>query len=187
MPKKIILPDGAEKYTSLHRTKGDYEETITQEFEAMAPFLPASVSSILDIGAGLGGIDVLLKDMYPDAMFHLMDGTGMAKHRTSYRAEMEAYNDLHLTVATMHLNGVNAIIYEIDPAAEIHADLVLSLYSWCFHYPSDVYRDLVDRSGASHVIVDVRTDKPEPFPWSSQLIATNKSSERRIYSRNGPL
>jgi len=159
----IKIPFGSEKYARLHRTKADYEESILADYEEMKPYLPDNVSTVLDIGCGLGGIDVLLSRHYPEAEFWLMDGTGDGQRTTGWGETMEPFNDIEMTKRVMELNGVAANCHSIDPDFTIRADLVISLYSWCFHYPASTYIDLVNRSGAHTVIVDVREGQIEPF------------------------
>jgi len=180
--KDIILPEGAEKFTKIHRTEADYQESLHSDFENMLPYLPENVETVLDIGCGLGGIDVLLQRHYPGASFILMDGTGDAPRKVGYGTEMEPFNDMALTMKTMYLNGVQAVESPINPNAEIQCDLVISLLSWCWHYPADVYMSMVKKSDPEICIVDCRAGHPEPFLNGKRILThTYNRGWRTIY------
>lgn len=179
-----------------------YEADLWRTYCEIAPHLPETSWperswASLDIGSGLGGIDVLLSRHYGGALrVNLLDGANdapeMKLHRQTFSSEAVARD--FLTV-----NGVptDRIGYSSPDSTDFtrpwDLDLVLSLGSWCFHYAPDVYLPRLLKVGALRadtvIILDVRRDKGE---WTSQLNAhlrevasiriTNKWA-RGVYAR----
>jgi hypothetical protein len=152
-----------------------YEADLWRTYLEIRTHLPEACSGAsLDIGSGLGGIDVLLSRHYGGELnVNLLDGERdapvMALHRETFSSEAVARDFL---IA----NGVpaNRIGYYTPASASLTKvwDLVLSLGSWCFHYAPDAYLPRLLEGGGLHsdtvIILDVRRDKGE---WASQLNA----------------
>jgi SAM-dependent methyltransferase len=147
-----------------------YTEELTAEYAELGPFLPATADAILDIGCGIGGIDVALSRHY-EAMgqrprVSLLDREGVSDVFYGFREDAAHYNSLDLARAFLALNGVPAAsIDTIDVDAQGFPtdrtyDLVISLLSWGHHYPVHTYLDDVDRalSATGVVVLDVRRD-----------------------------
>jgi len=149
--------------------KRAYVEDLQAEFEILRPHLPAACRSLLDIGCGVAGIDVLLSRFYRQRIerFHLVDKT-QVEERIFYGFKPcgAFYNSLVLAKSLLCMNSVapeRVLCMEADTpwADEIgkgSLDLVLSLLSWGFHYPVAVYLEVVARLLArdGRVILDVR-------------------------------
>lgn len=147
-----------------------YSEMLDSEFACFEPYLPKACDSILDIGGGMGGIDVLLNDHYGGhCSVTLLDGVNDPPEMTHHR---ETFSNFVIACEFLKANGVNEI-RSIDPGKPLRAphffDLIVSLKSWCFHYEPDRYLDFVKGcviKGQTQLIVDVRRDKPE---WERTL------------------
>lgn len=119
---------------------------------------------VLDIGSGLGAIDVCLSKFY-DANCTMIDGEvgngKVTKHAKPF-CSREAV-DLF-----WQENGITPQFYtyrnpdQLDSVSSIF-DTVLSLRSWCFHYPPETYLGFVQRNtcAGSHILVDVRRKERE--------------------------
>lgn len=175
---------------SLDKFSGDrakwhelYERDLAQTFAEIHPFLPDLCWGFLDIGSGLGGIDVLIrrhyqaiaesKPMLAASSFacpyvHLVDGIAdppvVRLHRETF-CDREVARDFQLK------NGLPAdrFVYS-GPAEAIESKpfhLVVSFGSWCFHYEPNTY--LPKLAGLLRddaiVIVDLRRDRG----WELQL------------------
>jgi SAM-dependent methyltransferase len=158
-----------------------YRQAIDRDYRLIAPYLPPKPDGhaikILDIGSGLGGIDVMLSRHYGGAaQVILMDGADdppvMELHR-------KTFNDMRVAERFHRANGAAPIGW-IDangdrlPAVGAGAwpfDLVLSLGSWCFHYEPAIYLDQVKEAivAGAVLILDVRKQRPS---WAAQLIST---------------
>ena len=151
------------------RIKRLFAEDISREYENIKSHLPGNPRSILDIGCGVAGIDIMLgkhyteRRIYPD--FYLLDKTQLNADIYYGIEDVPAYyNALDLSKSILEENGIDG--------AKIHTqevnggpmfpgkscDLVISLLSWGFHYPVSTYLDEVHEKLApgGRLIMDVR-------------------------------
>ncbi len=148
-----------------------YAVDMEQEYRTIAASLPETCASILDIGCGMAGIDLFLHRHY-DALNQsprlcLLDKTAVeSKVYYGFKGSGAFYNSLDLARQLLIQNGVPAgrvTTIEVPDSGSVDlpkpCDLVLSLISWGFHYPVEVYRDAVaDALSESGVLIlDVRT------------------------------
>lgn len=137
---------------------------IQSEIDSVRAYLPAHVENLLDIGFGIGGIDVLLYDAVKPKKMFLID-----KNKTDpviwygFEKQGAAYNSLRYADQLLHDNGIPASAYaliDIDtqPFPDETFDLIVSFISWGFHYPIQTYLEQVKKalSAAGVLIVDVR-------------------------------
>jgi SAM-dependent methyltransferase len=145
-----------------------YEQDLSRTYLEIQQHLPVTCWGLLDIGSGLGGVDVLLSRHYGgDPPFvHLLDGEHDAAEMHLHR---ETFNDMRVAREFLITNGVRAdrFAYFTTAAENLPRpyDLVISLGSWCFHYPPEVYLPLLLSGGGLHrdsvLIIDVRNRRPE--------------------------
>lgn len=149
------------------RIKQLFNEDFAREFASIRPALPQPCAAILDIGCGVGGIDVLLSRHYatnPPA-FHLLDKTQVDRIHYGFEKRGAFYNSLDVAREVLMLNGVAGDRIKLMHATDDNriemsgpVDLVISLISWGFHYPVETYLDRVHellRPGG-HLVLDVR-------------------------------
>lgn len=145
-----------------------FSEEMFSEYRQMEKFLPKGVHTILDIGSGIAGIDVLLNAHYDSShpFFHLLDKTEMP-HKVYYGLEKKAsfYNSFDMTKKFLLQNGVPKEHIFVQEANDkntidfnITFDLIISLISWGFHYPVETYLNEVYEklSPGGVLIIDVR-------------------------------
>lgn len=137
------------------------------EFVELAPHLPEQASTILDIGGGLGAIDLFLLERYASWQphLHLLDKNEISPDiEYFFRDTPAAYNLFDETNHFLTDNGVApAQITQIDAAADgfpvvLRPDLVVSLLAWGYHFPLSVYLPAVLdclRPGGC-LVIDVR-------------------------------
>lgn len=142
-----------------------YEEALTRDFGSIRSYLPTKCNSVLDIGGGLGGIDVLLARKYGCGIC-ILDGEADAPVMELHR---KTFNHMGVARDFLTKNGVGGFDYltpeQMTPRP---FDLIISLGSWCFHYPPSTYLDFVVSCCHSEtmLVVDVRKQKPD---WLKQL------------------
>ena len=148
-----------------------YADALFSEFDRLEPYLPKQCDSILDVGSGLGGIDILLNRYYGgDCHVTLLDGVDDKPFVERHAA---TFNSMAVAREFLGANGV-ARIDHIDANAAHRAaprffDLVVSFKSWCFHYEPAAYMWLVKGASISRrtkIILDIRRERAD---WFTQL------------------
>lgn len=193
--RRLVVEDSHFEYLKIQKGRLDkfsgdrqqwhelYERDLSYTFSGIRPYLPGLCWGFLDIGSGLGGIDVLIRRHYQSIAeskpllaassfacpyVHLVDGIAdppvMRLHRETF-CDREVARDFQLK------NGLPAdrFVYS-GPNDAIESkpfDLVVSFGSWCFHYEPNVYLPKLAGllSDDAIVIVDLRRDRG----WERQL------------------
>jgi len=103
----------------------------------MRPALPPRCRSLIDVGSGMGGIDIMLQQHYgEECVVHLVDGLSDPPYHT-VRADEKTFSNEQATRGFWFENG--AYLTSVLDAAKrekfepVEADLIISLFSWCFH------------------------------------------------------
>ncbi|MCP3941554.1 MAG: hypothetical protein GY710_08745 [Desulfobacteraceae bacterium] len=147
-----------------------YLADMKKEYQSIKKFLPDDCSKILDIGCGVAGIDIFLNQHYlnKDVNFYLLDKSHIEeKVYYMYEEKGAFYNSLNIAKQTLVNNGVkknNVHLIEATPKNDIKIDngidLVLSLISWGFHYPVNIYLEKVYKllGDGGTLILDIRKD-----------------------------
>jgi SAM-dependent methyltransferase len=132
--------------------KRRFNREMLNEYDILRGHLPERVESILDIGCGIAGIDVLLDQHYDGvADFYLLDKTKTDENIYYGHSENAAfYNSLAVTKEFLIANGISSNRIHAQEVAddnrilfETQFDLVISGMSWGYHYPVSTYLDRV--------------------------------------------
>jgi SAM-dependent methyltransferase len=167
-----------------------FNRDMAREYEEIRPHLPRRAVAILDIGCGVGGIDVLLHRHYGTPRLYLADRTETSGEVYYGFAERGAfYNSLDATRRLLLTNGVpeRAMRFrEVGAECRLDVpealDLVISLISWGFHYPVAVYADQLRallRPGGRVILdarkgTDGRAQLEKRFPRVTTISETRK-------------
>ena len=172
-----------------------YDRDIHNTLLNIEQFIPKDIDSVLDIGAGLGGINAAIKQKFSpdDADFcvGILDGEEYPAHVEKHA---KPFSSFQATKSFLTDNGVENIeFFEADKynsdyirnragklitlgysnrpyIAPAPFDLIVSFQAWCFHFPPDDYMHFVNdaiKPGRTVLILDVRAEKPE---WVMQLV-----------------
>lgn len=188
-PWRILLEPRIERLF-INQAAKKYEDDLAREFAQLEPLLPPLPCTFLDIGCGLGGIDVLLHRHYNGhAKIHLLDKDGISKIYYGFEPEAAFYNNAGLTLTFMADNGVpsSAVTFHNSDGdgfpKNIKFDLILSLISWGFHYPVDTYLESAAHTLSPHgrIILDVRqgTGGEEQLKKYFKIMAIEENSKRK--------
>lgn len=196
------VPAEAHKWIRLQRgdCKGvdvarEYEDLMYKEYKRIRAYLPEPCQRVVDIGCGVGGLEVFLWADLRRPTFYLVDKTELSKGRGlyGYRETGAAYNDNEVTRGLLRANGVPDANMDFCEASERleeidgKIDLVVSLSSCGFHYPVGEYLDRVVqwlRPGGV-VIFDIRngtdggTRMEKAFGAVERIWATGKAVRLR--------
>ena len=171
-----------------------FNDDFAREFASIASALPRLCSAILDIGCGVGGIDVLLARYYADArpMFYLLDKTQVDPIHYGFEKRGAFYNSLDVAREVLMLNGVAGERIKLMHATDDNriemagpVDLAISLISWGFHYPVETYLNRVHallRPGG-HLILDVRKSTGGEEAIRSKFPSVRPLQETEKYNR----
>lgn len=133
---------------------------LKQEFDQIKPFLPKKIKTSLDIGCGIGLIDIYLNSFYPSLKnIYLLDKNQIDKKIVyGFSKNYESYNDISTTKYFLNNNGIpieklKLIDVEKNFFIAPHSiDLCISLVSMGYHYPIENYIDLLRKITKSDTI-----------------------------------
>lgn len=151
-----------------------YGEVMLREFETIKGHLGSDISTVVSIGPGLAGLEVVMSRHFQSLgkrlpRIVLVDKTGIDPIHFGYHDDAAVYNSLQLAREVMVNNGhpqEKVETVEADHSARLldtHAgnvDLVTSLLAWGFHFPVSVYLDLAKAllKPSGRIIIDIRKD-----------------------------
>ncbi len=125
------------------------ENLFLKEFQTFKNYLPHSVNNIMDIGCGLGIINIYLNSIYKkNTNFFLLDKNRVDKKiKYGFSSNYESYNDLSETKNLLLNNEINLDqinLFDVEKTINIKEkiDLVISLKSMGYHYPLETYLNL---------------------------------------------
>ena len=148
------------------------ENLFEKEFETFKLFLPNSVKNIMDIGCGLGIINIYLNDFFSsNSNFFLLDKNRVDnKIKYGFSSNYESYNDLNETKNILSENDIDSsciFLFDVEKKIQINnkMDLVISLKSMGYHYPVDTYIDLFKKCCTKDTIFiyDVGEDQYDEY------------------------
>lgn len=105
-----------------------------------------SPARVLDIGCGLAAVDVFLWRTMAVESIALLDGSAVGR-KDVYTDGSRAWNDVSIGCEVVNQNTTIRArgLYPTEQTLP-HSDLIISLRSWCHHYPAAVYLDRVTRA-----------------------------------------
>lgn len=135
--------------------KAAYQRSLLRILASIKPAIPDRCSSVLDVGSGLGGIDVLLAKHYGSLEVCLLDGVACEPvvHRHA-----EPFSNREVAMDFQAKNGNQRVTYCWPTPPARTFDLIVSFAAWCFHIEPKRYVDVVKTAMHTDtvVILDVR-------------------------------
>lgn len=138
-----------------------YYERMKFEYASIRDWLPNNCHTTLDIGCGIGGINIELANQGGTGISHLIDGDGTGNRKNGLKGADKPWGDVTLAQefvrANVRTSHVVRACFPWNPFVEA-VDCIISLRSWGHHYPVDTYLDLAKRclSKGGRVIADFR-------------------------------
>ena len=149
---------------SFDEVRKEYFKSCVFDFEFMFPFFPETMGTVLDIGAGVGGIDLLICRRFEKVRVDLLDKDevlpelwyGFSKRPAAYNTKLDTEN-------FFALNGIRSIKYHTEYPEENKYDFIFSRISCGFHYPVQTYLKQIKRTlnKRGRLFLDVRKNKGE--------------------------
>ncbi len=125
-----------------------YGDVSEYEFDQIQRYIPQNITSVLEVGCGLGRGSIFLNHLLKDNTIHytLADRTGHTRNTGSFNpAEDEFYNDLALTQDFCELNGLkNITTFDTelgDWTTLPKSDFIFSLCSFGMHVSIERYME----------------------------------------------
>jgi hypothetical protein len=118
---------------------------------------------ILDIGSGIGVIDLLLASYLPRSKFYLLDKEGFSFYPGVYYdsnyPEYNSWEPVHDAISASEFDPNRFLMISPNDPIPEQVDCITSYLSYCWHYPKDTYWDLVmsKLKVGGKLILDVRT------------------------------
>lgn len=136
------------------------------EREGMGVFDIPDNSTIVDIGCGAAITDLLLYSYVPGSKFYLVDKEDtwpaeLHPAKVSYTVEHPFYNSwdpINDAITTSGFDKTRFNFLSPESSFPEDADLIMSSFSWCFHYPKENYWNKVCESlkTGGKLFLDVR-------------------------------
>ena len=146
---RLIFTNFFVNYFQVEDIEKRTEELFQREIELIKNYLPKKAKNIIDIGCGLGIINIFLNKIYNNqSNFFLLDKNRIDKViKYGFSSDYESYNDLKETRNLLINNdirpsSINTLDVEKDFKIDAKIDLVISLKSMGYHYPIDQYLKL---------------------------------------------
>ena len=143
---RLIFTNFFVNYFQVEDIEKRTEELFQKEIELIKNYLPKKAENIMDIGCGLGIINIFLNKIYNNQPnFFLLDKNRIDKViKYGFSSDYESYNDLKETRNLLINNdilpsSINTFDVEKDFQIDTKIDLVISLKSMGYHYPIDQY------------------------------------------------
>lgn len=138
-----------------------WAQTQWNQFQNMAGYAMPDGSTFIDIGSGVGVIDLLASAYCKDSKFVLVDKDIVEfKKGIYYSNDYPFYNNWMPTNDAITSTGIDPNRFKLQSPDQAwpEADCITSLFSWCFHYPKEVYWDKVLNSlkVGGRLVLDVR-------------------------------
>ncbi len=156
----------------------------------------SKIKKVLDVGSGLSLFDLTLSQMNPDIDFYLLDKSDFKKKISQYYSKNNTHGFYNLwflvddCIKHSNLNSKKFNKLSPDDNWPTELDLVISLNSWCWHYPKEVYWEKMISSLkiGGYLILDVLNlkDKSVVDEITNELGPVISSSLRPLSMSNHP-
>ncbi len=141
---------------------------IKEEFEILKKYLPRNVKNVMDIGCGIGLIDIFLNNYFTDCQkFYLLDKNNIdSKIVYGFSDNYESYSITNVTKNFLINNNIQEHklnLIDVDKNFSIKPnsiDLCISLVSMGYHYPFSQYLDTIKKVSNNNTvfIFDIATE-----------------------------
>ena len=159
---------------------------IEKDFKMIEEYLPPQCDKSLDIGCGLGLINILLYKKYKSTNIYLLDKTELNVEEISgIHKNYKFYNSMHAAKETITLNGIDnnkLNLYETTDYKDLFSikfDVIFSLLSCGWHYPVSTYIDLMSNSLSNDgvLVLDLRHNTDQ-----LDILTSHFTLEKQIYN-----
>lgn len=140
-----------------------YLQNMKEDFENIKDYLPSIKNpTIIDIGAGMAGNEIFINEHYKGQLQLLLVDKDQVDENIhfGYASEGSFYSANKLVKTFLEKHKIYPV--QLNPeeffSSDVRADIVISLYSWGFHYPISTYLAKVSEilKPGGVLIIDIR-------------------------------
>ena len=154
---------------NVNKISEDYYKIMHLEYQTIKNFLDSN-QNVLSIGAGIGGLEVIINNNYIGTNFTFIERDFISK-KIKYgwdNKNQEAYNKLDLLENFLISNNIkrsnfNIINFDKSRLPEKKFNLITSLYSLDFHYDFEIYRSYLSKVSDDKTIIIFDTIRSDFF------------------------
>ncbi len=177
-----------EYFLNIKKIESIYYNRMLEEFNEIKGEIEISNKSILSIGGGLGGLELILFSYFKQGNFSIIERNYISK-KIIYGWDSnnsEAYNNLDLTFKFLTTNGMsqnNFKIYDFDkknlPIKKF--DIIISLYSLDYHYDFKVYEDYFREIPTKNTKFIFDTIRPDYFDKKFEYVKVISNHHQTVH------
>ena len=153
----------------LDKISKDYYKIMNDEYFTIKKFIKPN-QNILSIGAGIGGLEVIINDIFENENFTFIERDFISKKiRYGWDNEnTEAYNKLNLLEYFLLSNYVKSnrfkiIDFDKENLPKENFNLITSLYSLDFHYDFEIYKKYLSSVSNNETVIIFDTIRANYF------------------------
>ena len=177
-----------EYFLNIKKIESIYYNKMLEEFNEIKEEIEISNKSILSIGGGLGGLELILFSYFKQANFSIIEKNYISK-KIIYGWDSnnsEAYNSLDLTFKFLTTNGMsqnNFKIYDFDkknlPIKKF--DIIISLHSLDYHYDFKVYENYFRKITTKNTKFIFDTIRPDYFDKKFEYVKIISNHHQTVH------
>jgi len=169
---RFIFTNIISKYFLNHNSiSKKYYEIMVDEFSSIKKFIEEHDVSILSIGGGIGGLELIINQNFKNKNYYFIEKNYISQkvvYGWGGMENKEAYNNLVLQknfLKKNHMteNQINIFDFDKDKLPYIKFDLIISLLSLDYHYDFNLYIDYLKKVSTDKTKIIFDTIRAEYF------------------------
>jgi hypothetical protein len=167
----------------------NYHDIMLNEFSSIENFISIEDRTILSIGGGLGGLELIINKKMNNKIYYFIERNYVSK-KVKYgwggTVNNEAYNDLKIQKNFLEKNGmkndqINIFDYDKDVLPIKKFDLVISLLSLDYHYDFNLYIDYLKKNFKSDTKIIFDTIRADYFKSIFKNVEVIKTQDNTVH------
>ena len=165
----------------------DYYKIMYDEYLSIKKFIKPN-QNILSIGAGIGGLEVIINNSFKNENFTFIERNFVSKKiRYGWDNEnREAYNKLNLlenflVTNLVEIKSFKIINFDTQRLPKENFNLITSLYSLDFHYDFKVYQEYLSSVSDNETIIIFDTIRADYFKDIFEVVLVIKEDNNTMH------
>ena len=187
---RYIFSNFITKYFLNNETIGkSYYDRMSEEFKTIENQIDHKDKSLLSIGGGMGGLEVILNNNCEIGFFDFIERNFVSKKVVYGWSDnnSEAYNNLNLQTEFLVKNGLSKTKFKVfdfdkDILPSKKFDVVISLYSLDYHYDFNQYAKYLKENTHKESKIIFDTVRPDFFKSVFNDVVILSETTKRVHS-----